>query len=133
MPLDETLTAFEGPERQGKIRHWGVSNFDVIDMGELLRLTGKVEVALVRRRGIPSMAYSPLEQGRLAACHALGIPVAIAFVGSLARAVPLWQMVRAPYASEQKAKSRFVAVIIFASQMPHRPGGQCGGGGAETM
>lgn len=33
---------------------------------------------------------------------------AVALVGSLARAVPLWQMVRSPYASEQGAKSRDV-------------------------
>lgn len=33
---------------------------------------------------------------------------AVAFVGSLARAVPLWQMVRSPYATEQGSKSRDV-------------------------
>ncbi|AKV02214.1 Cobalamin synthase [Labilithrix luteola] len=33
---------------------------------------------------------------------------AVALVGSLARAVPLWQMVRAPYATEQGSKSRDV-------------------------
>jgi diketogulonate reductase-like aldo/keto reductase len=87
VPLDETLTAFEGLERQGKIRHWGVSNFDVNDMEELVQLTGKVDSAVAsnqvlynlmrrgieydllpwcRKRGIPLMAYSPLEQGQLA-------------------------------------------------------------------
>jgi len=35
--------------------------------------------------------------------------VAIAFVGSIARAVPLWQMVRAPYATQHGSKSRDVA------------------------
>ena len=34
---------------------------------------------------------------------------AVAFAGSLARAVPLWQMVRVPYATEQGSKSRDVA------------------------
>ncbi|MDF2697507.1 MAG: Cobalamin synthase [Labilithrix sp.] len=33
---------------------------------------------------------------------------AIAFVGSFARAVPLWQMIRSPYATEQNSKSRDV-------------------------
>ena len=87
VPLDETLGAFDALEHQGQIRHWGVSNFDVYDMEELVRLTGKVRspVAsnqvlhnLMRRgieydllpwgrgRGIPVMAYSPLERGRLA-------------------------------------------------------------------
>jgi diketogulonate reductase-like aldo/keto reductase len=28
VPLDETVQAFEALQRDGKIRHWGVSNFD---------------------------------------------------------------------------------------------------------
>ncbi len=85
--LDETLEAFDRLERDGKIRHWGVSNFDVDDMEELVALTvgaGKPVVTnqvlynLMRRgseydllpwsrsHGIPLMAYSPLEQGLLA-------------------------------------------------------------------
>ena len=35
VPLDETLEAFNTLKRDGKIRHWGVSNFDVDDMEEL--------------------------------------------------------------------------------------------------
>jgi diketogulonate reductase-like aldo/keto reductase len=83
-PLAETLEAFEELERAGKIRYWGVSNFDVDDMEELYSLPGGVACAtdqvlynLMRRgieydllpwceqRKIPVMAYSPLEQGRL--------------------------------------------------------------------
>jgi len=85
VPLDETLEAFQQLERDGKIRHWGVSNFDVDDMEELAGLTGGSQAATdqvlynpMRRgieydllpfchtRGIPVMAYSPLEQGLLA-------------------------------------------------------------------
>ena len=87
IPLDETLEAFERLRSEGKIRHWGVSNFDVDDMEELLPLTSgtgmpvaanQVLYNLLRRgieydllpwcrtRGIPVMAYSPLEQGLLA-------------------------------------------------------------------
>ena len=87
VPLDETLAAFEGLERQGKIRHWGVSNFDVDDMEEVVSLTANagsnvasnqvlynltrrgIEYDLLpwcRKRGIPIMAYSPIERGRLA-------------------------------------------------------------------
>src|SRR5712672_4585115 len=84
VPLEATLDAFAGLVDAGKIRHWGVSNFDVIDMIELWGLAGGSEVAtdqvlynLTRRgieydlmpwcsnRHIPIMAYSPLEQGRL--------------------------------------------------------------------
>jgi diketogulonate reductase-like aldo/keto reductase len=84
-PLSETLDAFEELQQAGKIRHWGVSNFDVSDMQELTRdprgkdcATNQVLYNLTRR-GIefdllpwqrrqqqPIMAYSPIEQGRLA-------------------------------------------------------------------
>jgi diketogulonate reductase-like aldo/keto reductase len=84
VPLAETLEAFEALARAGKIRHWGVSNFDTADMVELVGLHGggavqtdQVLYNLGRRgiefdllpwcaqRGIPVMAYSPLEQARL--------------------------------------------------------------------
>jgi diketogulonate reductase-like aldo/keto reductase len=86
IPLAETLEAFDTLKRDGKIRHWGVSNFDVHDMEELVALkalsgssvaTNQVLYNLTRRgvehdllpwcraRGISVMAYSPLEQGRL--------------------------------------------------------------------
>ena len=83
-PLEETLEAFEQLQRGGKIRYWGVSNFDTGDMDELFSVAGGDTVAtnqvlynLTRRgiefdllpwckdRRIPTMAYSPIEQGRL--------------------------------------------------------------------
>ena len=83
-PLADTLEAFARLIDAGKIRYWGVSNFDGADMQELARLPGGGAVAtnqvlynLTRRgieydllpssiaRGIPIMAYSPIEQGRL--------------------------------------------------------------------
>ncbi|RUW62669.1 aldo/keto reductase [Mesorhizobium sp. M7A.F.Ca.US.008.03.1.1] len=85
MPLVETVTAFEALKKAGKIRHWGVSNFDTDEMEELVGLpaggnvqTNQVLYNLVRRgpefdlapwsrqRCIPLMAYSPVEQGTLA-------------------------------------------------------------------
>lgn len=82
--LEETLSAFEALIAAGTIRYWGVSNFDVEDMAELLALPGGsqcaanqvlynlrrrgIEAGLLpwcRDRGIPIMAYSPIEQGRL--------------------------------------------------------------------
>src|SRR3977135_546086 len=84
VPLEETLDAFAALVGVGKIRYWGVSNFDVVDMIELGGLTagGDVEANEVlynltrrgieyelmpwcRKRGIPIIAYSPIEQGRL--------------------------------------------------------------------
>ena len=85
VPVAETVEAFERLKRDGKIRHWGVSNFDVDEMEELAALpagkncqTNQVLYNLSRRgpefdlapwcraRGMPIMAYSPVEQGRLA-------------------------------------------------------------------
>jgi diketogulonate reductase-like aldo/keto reductase len=84
VPLEETLDAFAALVGAGKIRYWGVSNFDVVDMIELWGLTGGADVAAneilynltrrgieyelmpwCRKRGIPIIAYSPIEQGRL--------------------------------------------------------------------
>jgi diketogulonate reductase-like aldo/keto reductase len=85
VPLAETLEGFSTLVRTGKIRYWGVSNFDTSDMEELVALPGGAAAAanqilynLVRRgvewellpwlreRRIPAMAYSPIEQARLA-------------------------------------------------------------------
>lgn len=84
IPLEETLQAFSALVKAGKTRYWGVSNFDLDDMEELFSLTGGDAVATnqvlynltrrgiewnllpwCRRHGIPLMAYSPIEQGRL--------------------------------------------------------------------
>lgn len=85
IPLGETVEAFEALKAAGKIRHWGVSNFDTDDMDELFSTpagnncqTNQVLYNLSRRgpefdllpwcqkHGMPIMAYSPVEQGRLA-------------------------------------------------------------------
>jgi diketogulonate reductase-like aldo/keto reductase len=39
-PLDETVAAFDVLVRDGKIRSWGVSNFDVDDLEEILKIAG---------------------------------------------------------------------------------------------
>ena len=83
-PLSETLEAFQELQKAGKIRYWGVSNFDTEDMEELAALRGGSAVATnqvlynlsrrgieydllpwCRERRIPIMAYSPIEQGRI--------------------------------------------------------------------
>src|SRR3546814_2803978 len=45
VPLAETVAGFEDLLRDGKIRHWGVSNFDAADMDELAGLPGGMAVA----------------------------------------------------------------------------------------
>lgn len=109
VPLEETLEGFDALLRAGKIRHWGVSNFDTEDMEELAALAGGGAVAAnqvlynltrrgiefdllpwCRQRTLPIMAYSPLEQGRLlgepellrlaAACSATPAQLALRWV-----------------------------------------------------
>jgi diketogulonate reductase-like aldo/keto reductase len=89
-PLAETVETFESLQVQGRIGAWGVSNFDTVDMAELWRLdagprcaTDQVYYSLTERgpdhdllpwlklRGLPLMAYSPIDQGRLASEPAL--------------------------------------------------------------
>ena len=88
--LEETVSGFEALLTAGAIRAWGVSNFDVDDMEELIALKGGtacasnqvlynlrrrgIEAGLLpwcRERGIPIQAYSPIEQGRLLRDRAL--------------------------------------------------------------
>jgi diketogulonate reductase-like aldo/keto reductase len=85
-PLEQTVEAFIALTEAGKIRHWGVSNFDMDDMVDLLALSrGRGEACasnqvlynltrrgiefdlmpLCREHGMPIMAYSPIEQGRM--------------------------------------------------------------------
>jgi len=84
VPLAETLEAFQSLKQSGKIRDYGVSNFDLSDMKEASKLSAGATIAtnqvlynLMRRgiewdllpwcrtHGLPIMAYSPVEQGRL--------------------------------------------------------------------
>jgi diketogulonate reductase-like aldo/keto reductase len=44
-PLAETVAAFEQLVSAGKIRSWGVSNFDADDLDELLEVAGKGKIA----------------------------------------------------------------------------------------
>jgi diketogulonate reductase-like aldo/keto reductase len=83
-PLAGTIAAFRELASEGRIRRWGVSNFDLADMKELLALehggecaANQVYYSLSERgiefdlkpwldqRGIVTMAYCPLDEGRL--------------------------------------------------------------------
>ena len=84
VPLDETVRAFEALQRDGKIRHWGVSNFDDARMRALHAIPGGAAAQTdqvlynlgergaewkllpwLRAHRMPTMAYSPIDQGRL--------------------------------------------------------------------
>jgi diketogulonate reductase-like aldo/keto reductase len=91
VPLAETLAGFATLQKAGKIRFWGVSNFDADDMAELTTLAGGAQCAAnqvlyhldqrgiefdllpyCQQAGIAIMAYSPLGQaGQLLHSRAL--------------------------------------------------------------
>ena len=83
VPIGETVEAMEALVAAGKVRAWGVSNFDVEAMAGLVAaggrscVTNQVLYNVTRRgpefdlspwlaaQGMALMAYSPVEQGRL--------------------------------------------------------------------
>jgi diketogulonate reductase-like aldo/keto reductase len=103
IPLAETVAAFEKLRAEGKIRRWGVSNFDTSDMEELHALPDGPHCAInqvlynlaergiewrllawCRAHRIPVMAYSPIAQGNLvknrkliAVARAIGVAPAL--------------------------------------------------------
>ncbi len=110
-PVAHTIAGFEALQEAGKIRRWGVSNFDVNDMEEVLAVGGKdvatnqVLYNLTRRgieydllpwhtaRAIPIMAYSPIEQGRLASHRALA-QIAARHEATAAQVALAWVLTR---------------------------------------
>jgi diketogulonate reductase-like aldo/keto reductase len=77
-PLADTVAAFEELKKSGKIRSWGVSNFDADDLDEILAVSGEGQIACNQvlyhlkeraiehtvipwcaRRGVAVVAYSP--------------------------------------------------------------------------
>lgn len=81
-PLAETFAAFEDLRAAGKILSWGVSNFDVDDLDEALRISGPGTIACnqvlyypderaiehgvipwCERNGVAVVAYSPFGSG----------------------------------------------------------------------
>jgi diketogulonate reductase-like aldo/keto reductase len=82
IPIEETIEAMETAKMQGKIKSWGVSNFDVNKMKELLNLsnghnctTNQVRynlgdrgidfdlVPMMKENRMPLMAYAPVARG----------------------------------------------------------------------
>jgi len=84
VPLKETVDGFEILQRRHWIRYWGVSNFGIDDMRELVSIPGGAACSVnqvwysLTQRGpeldllpwmrlyqMPLMAYSPLDEGEL--------------------------------------------------------------------
>ena len=102
VPLKETVDGFEILQQRHWIRHWGVCNFGIDDMRELVAVPGGAACSVnqvwysLQQRGpefdllpwmrlyeMPLMAYSPLDEGSLidheglnAFAHRKGVPAA---------------------------------------------------------
>jgi diketogulonate reductase-like aldo/keto reductase len=89
-PLEETVEAFEQLRRAGKVRTWGVSNFDVADLEAVWKLAGArlacnqvlyhlqeraIEHAVLpwcEQHGVAVVAYSPFGSGAFPAPRSKG-------------------------------------------------------------
>lgn len=122
-PLEDTLEAFQHLIEVGKIRYWGVSNFDHAALTELRDVSGSEGLTTdqvlynLSRRGpeydllpwcadheLPVMAYSPIEQGRILGDATLG-EVAAAHGISPAAAALAWVLRRDSLCTIPKASS----------------------------
>lgn len=90
-PLEDTVVAFEELVAAGKIRCWGVSNFDADDLDQLLAVAGKgriacnqvlyhlqeraIEHAVIpwcERHGVAVVAYSPFGHNEFPSARSAG-------------------------------------------------------------
>ena len=90
-PLTETIAAFEELEQKGKIRAWGLSNFDVPDLEEVVGIAGEGRIACnqvlyhlqeraiehavlpwCEKHGVALVGYSPFGQGDFPRPHSPG-------------------------------------------------------------
>jgi diketogulonate reductase-like aldo/keto reductase len=111
--LSETVEGFEALQAGGRIRHWGVSNFDVEAMQSLVAVPGgercavnQVYYSLSERgpgfdllpwqceRAMPLMAYSPFDQGVLS--HDRGLARIGEGVGATASQLALARLMAEP-------------------------------------
>jgi diketogulonate reductase-like aldo/keto reductase len=117
-PLEETIAGFEALRAAGKVRSWGVSNFDVGDLDRALGIAGPGRIACnqvlyhLEERGIEHrvapwcrahdvalVAYSPFGAGAFPAARSAGgrvlARIAAAHEGATPRQVALRFLVRA--------------------------------------
>ncbi len=72
-PLEETLAAFGELRDEGKIRTFGVSNFDTEPLQAALRIAGGREIAA--NQVVYNLTHRGIEHGLLPTCRSHGIPV----------------------------------------------------------
>lgn len=72
-PLEDTIRAFEKLVTDGKIRSWGVSNFDVDELEEALAIAGPGRIAC--NQVLYHLKERAIEHGVLPWCEAHGVAV----------------------------------------------------------
>jgi diketogulonate reductase-like aldo/keto reductase len=146
VPLAQTVDALGELVAEGHIRRWGVSNFDVADMEELVAVPGGERVAVnqvlynlarrgpefdllpwCRARGIATMAYSPLDEGRLlrhrelaALARSLRIApaqLALAWLARHADVIAIPKAVRAEHVRENHAAAQVTLDAAALAQL----------------
>ena len=139
IPLEHTIEAFERLKSDGKILSWGVSNFDVDDLDDVLRIAGEgrmacnqvlyhlkersIEHAVIpwcEKRGVAVVAYSPFGHDNFPDGRAAGgrvLEEIAAAHNATPRQVALCFLVRRD----------LVFAIPKASQRPHAEENACAG------
>jgi diketogulonate reductase-like aldo/keto reductase len=113
-PLEDTLAGLEDLVRAGKVKAWGVSNFDVADLEEAVRVVGEGRIAC--NQVLYHLEERAIEHGVLPWCEGHGValvgysPFAVGrFLGprSRGRAV-LQELARARGVSERQVALAFL-------------------------
>jgi diketogulonate reductase-like aldo/keto reductase len=145
IPLQETIAAFEDLQRAGKIRSWGVSNFDVDDLDEALAISGEgriacnqvlyhleeraIEHAVIpwcEEHGVAVVAYSPFGNGHFVSASSPGGRVLEEIAdahGATARQVALAFLTRRPalFAIPKASKAEHAADNAAAGDLSLSP------------
>jgi diketogulonate reductase-like aldo/keto reductase len=143
IPLTETVEAFEKLRAAGKIRRWGVSNFDLDDMNELLAIESGSACAAnqvlynLENRGIefdlllwsqqnqiPIMAYSPVGHGRGLLNHARLKKIAKRHNATLGQIALAWVLRRPGPPPDEFAVANVIAIPKATNQTHVRDNAQ---------
>ena len=148
-PLHDTVAGFEALQSQGRITHWGVSNFDTDDMTQLSAVPGGERCAAnqvyyspstrgaefdllpwQRARSMPLMAYCPLDQGDLAHDAALqkvaerhgatASQIALAWLIARGGVMPIPKAVREPHLRANLAAGDLALNEVDLSEIEQR-------------
>lgn len=142
-PLADTVEAMRALIQQGRIGAWGVSNFDTDDMQELAALepaggapcaVNQVYYSLGERgpefsllpwqraHGMPLMAYSPIDQGALAASAKLD-PIAARLGATRAQVALAWVLAQSGVVAIPKAvRETHLRENLAAAELRLAPG-----------